>query len=217
MTKQLFMLDCDGTLMATIDAWHDAERHIARVAGIVLTKEERDLLNTYTLEEVSAFFNEQYGVGESPEDVMRFINEFMLDYYRTQAQVVPGVPSFVASLRDAGAAICVLSSSPHLFLTTGLERTGLISFIDDIISVEDIAMTKRDPNTYLHVCERMGAQPQDAWLFDDSWYALEAARTAGCRTVGVYSTDWCGTHEQLAEYSERVLDGFEGITAADFE
>ena len=83
MTKQLFMLDCDGTLMATIDAWHDAERHIARVAGIVLTKEERDLLNTYTLEEVSAFFNEQYGVGESPDDVMRFINEFMLDYYRT--------------------------------------------------------------------------------------------------------------------------------------
>ena len=210
------MLDCDGTLMDTIDAWHEAERHIARMANIELTKEERDLLNTYTLEEVSAFFNERYGVGESPDDVMRFINEFMLDYYRTKAQAVPGVSAFVASLRDAGAAICVLSSSPLLFLTTGLERTGLLEFMDDVISVEELGMVKRDPSTYLHVCERMGAKLQDAWLFDDSWYALEAAHSAGCRTVGVYSTDWCGTHEQLAQYSERVIDDFAGVSAMDF-
>lgn len=216
MSKQLFMLDCDGTLMATIDAWHEAEKHIAAMAGIVLSKEERDLLNTYTLEEVSAFFHERYGVGESPDDVMRFIMEFMLNYYRTQAQPVPGAPEFVMSLREAGAALCVLSSSPHEFLVVGLERTGMLPYVDEVISVEDLAMTKRDPRTYQVVCERMGVAPRDAWLLDDSWYALEAAQKAGCRTVGVYSTDWCGTHEELARFSERVIDDFTGVSALDF-
>ena len=211
MKKLLFMLDCDGTLMDTIDAWHEAERHIARMANIELSKEERDLLNTYTLEEVSVFFNERYGVGASPDEVMRFVIEFMLDYYQTQSEAVPGALAFVRAAHDAGVAQCVLSSSPQAFLQAGIERGGMRPYMDEIISVEDLGMTKRDPNTYAIVCERMGVQPADAWLFDDSWYALEAARIAGCRTVGVYSTDWCGTREQLANYAERVIDDFEGF------
>ena len=54
----------------------------------------------------------------------------------------------------------------------------------------------------------MGCDPQDTCLYDDSWYALASARKAGLKTVGVFSDDNCGTHEELATYADIVVDDF---------
>ena len=66
------------------------------------------------------------------------------------------------------------------------------------------------------ICEILGTDPACTWLFDDSWYALQTAHDAGLHTVGVFSADQCGTHEQLAAYGELVVDNFLGLDVADF-
>ncbi len=214
--ETLLMLDCDGTLLDTIGAWHQAERHVAERAGAVLTKDERDELNTLTLEEVGTFFHDRYGLGAGAADVMQMINDFMIDFYRTRSSANPGALEFVKAAHAAGVAMCVLSSSPLEFLQVGLGRCGFLPYVGELISVEEIGMTKRNPATYPFVCERMGCSPDNSWLFDDSWYALEAARKAGLRTVGVFSTDLCGTHDQLAEHAEVVADTFDELDRALF-
>ena len=75
---------------------------------------------------------------------------------------------------------------------------------------------KRDPAMYPHVCGLLGVSLEDTWFFDDSWYALQTAHDAGLHTVGVFSADQCGTHEQLAAYGELVVDNFLGLDVADF-
>jgi hypothetical protein len=53
-------------------------------------------------------------------------------------------------------------------------------------------------------------------LFDDSWYALATAQECGLRTVGVYSNDNCGTHEELSRYCEKVVDDFTELDPREF-
>ena len=43
---------------------------------------------------------------------MGFINEFMLDYYRTQAQAVPGVPAAVLTALLVNI-LCAVGGSKH--------------------------------------------------------------------------------------------------------
>lgn len=212
-----FVFDMDGCLLDSIKIWHESEQRILDEAGVELTKEQRDRLNALTLEEAGQFFHDLFGIGQDGQAVSAAIIDHMLAFYRTEVEASPGAYEFVKNLYDAGERLCVLSSSPQSFLQAGLEHAGMKRFFEDdlIISAEDQGWAKRDPMTFVRVCERLGAEPRDTWLFDDSWYALQTASGVGLHTVGVFSCDGCGTHEELGLHSERVIDSFEEITISD--
>lgn len=213
-----FVFDMDGTLLHSIHLWLEAEQAILDEAGIKLTKEERDEVNTLTLDEVGVWFHERFGIMGNGAEVAQAVVDRMLVFYRTKVQVNPGVVDFVQAVHDAGAPMCVLSSSPQAFIEAGLEHTNLKRFFDDdlVISSEATGMIKRSPATFDRICEMLGTNSSDTWLFDDSWYALATARDKGLRCVGTFSDDGCGTHEELARYSELVIDSFVGLNPADF-
>ena len=210
------IFDCDGVLLDSIHAWHAVDARLAREAGIEFSKADRDALNASTLGEAAAYFHEHLGIGASVKDVLDRINEYLLDFYRNDAEANPGALAFVRAASDVGVPMCVLSSSPQSFLQAGLGRAGFLDLIDTVLSAEELPVNKRDPELYLQVCEKLGVAPDQAWLFDDSWYALAAAREAGVRCVGVFSADECGTHERLAAYSDKVIDSFETMPFAAF-
>lgn len=216
MSKPLLILDCDGTLVDSIGAWHEAEYTLVAEAGMQLSKEQIDELNTLTLEETGPFFHERLGIGESSQAVIDAILAYLLDYYRARSQAAAGALEFVRRASELGLAMCVLSSSPLSFLQAGMERGGFLPYIEHIVSVEDLDTTKRDIATYQHVCALFGVDLADAWLFDDSWYALATARSAGCGTVGVFSDDSCGSHEELARYSDIVVDSLAELDPVRF-
>ena len=205
-----FIFDMDGCLLDSIGFWHDAEQRLLDMVGITLTKEERDHLNELTLEEAGVWFHEEFGVLDDPESVVKAVIEFMLESYRTVVEANPGVFEFISTLHEQGAPMCVLSSSPQSFLQAGLTRTDLKRFFPDelIFSADGTGLTKRNPSTFEFVCEKLGSALEDTWLFDDSWYACRTAQELGMHVVGSFSTDECGTHEELGRYSEFVIDDF---------
>jgi len=213
-----FIFDMDGCLLDTIWLWHAAEQRILDSAGITLTKEQRDELNAFTLEEAGAWFHEKFGIMGNGSEVAQAIVDYMLDYYRTKAEANPGAVEFVKAVRELGAPMCVLSSSPQAFIQAGLGHAGIKDLFapDLVISAEDNGLTKRNTSTFEFVCAKLGTDPADALLFDDSWYALATAQECGLRTVGVYSNDNCGTHEELSRYCEKVVDDFTELDPREF-
>ena len=214
-----FIFDMDGCLLDSIHIWHEAEQRVLDSAGIELTKGQRDELNALTLEEAGAWFHETFGIMGGGGEVAHAITDHMLEFYRTEAQASPGAFAFARAVHDAGAPMCVLSSSPQSFIRAGLAHSGLAALFPDerlIISAEDRGLTKRSPETFDYVCGLLDCEATDTWLFDDSWYALATAHEAGLRCVGVFSADGCGMHEELARYSERVVDDFTELDPGDF-
>lgn len=205
------VFDCDGVLLDSIHAWHEVDARLAREVGIEFSKADRDALNASTLGEAAAYFHNHLGVGSSVQDVLDRIDAYLLEFYQTSAEANPGALAFVRAARAVGVPMCVLSSSPQSFLQAGLGRAGFLDLIDPILSAEELPAKKRDPELYPQVCEMIGSDPAHTWLFDDSWYALAAAHEAGLHSVGVFSTNECGTHERLGAYSEAVIDSFEEL------
>ncbi|NPD30871.1 HAD family phosphatase [Eggerthellaceae bacterium zg-1084] len=210
------VFDCDGTLLDTIDAWHRAEAHVAQQAGVSLSRADRDVLNTLTLPEAAAFFHERFGVGDSAPQVAERIEEFMMSFYRTQCCERPGALAFVRGLRQAGVRMVVASSSPRAFIQAGLERCGFLPYLDGVVSVDDVEGSKRDPFIYRHCCELMGVEPERAWGFDDSAYAVAAMTELGMRCVGVYSSPLCGSYVHLARHARFVIQRFDELDPAVF-
>ena len=201
------IFDCDGVLIDSTAAWIHAEARVADLGNIELSAADADFLNACTVEEAARWFHNERGVFESEEAVVRTIDEFMVDFYGAQAEALPGAIDFVRSLSAAGVPLAVVSSSPTRYLELGLEHCGLAPYFDYVVSSEAMGMTKREPDVFKHALDLLGTDAAATWVFDDSYYALETARSLGLRTIGVYSNDVSGAHEQLAARAEQVIEG----------
>ena len=213
-----FIFDMDGCLLDSIRAWHTVDSRLCASAGITLSKEERDELSALTLGEAAEWLHDRFGILGSGSEVVQVMIGYLLDFYHTEAAANSGVEAFLQAVHDSGAPMCVLSSSPQSFLQAGLSHAGLKRFFEDdlVISAEDRGWAKRKSDTFQKVCAVLGTAPEDTWLFDDSWYAVATAHEAGLRTVGVFSANECGTHEELARYADVVVDDFTELNPAEF-
>lgn len=180
------IFDCDGVLIDSANVWRDTENELCAQAARPLTREETQAIVTMTIGEVASFMHETIGLGEEPGHVVRMIDELMLDFYKNRATPISGIHDLLAALKDRGAVMSVVSSSPKEYLEAGLARIGLADEFCGIFSVEDLNTSKRDPLIFLHALDAMGTTPESTWGFDDSYYAIRTMARMGIRTVGVY-------------------------------
>jgi len=102
---------------------------------------------------------------------------------------LPGVESWLRTLRDAGIA-CVIASSTHREnITTTLDVLGLGEFFSNIVAAEDVSRGKPDPEVFLTAAKQIGVEPKNAVVFEDALVGIAAAQAAGIRVVAVASTE----------------------------
>ncbi len=102
-----------------------------------------------------------------------------------------GVLTMLQNLRDSGVRTAIVTSSNmpkmnHLFES----HPRLRELIDTLITDEDVTVSKPDPQGYLLAASRLGVEPQNCVVVEDSMAGIEAGKRAGAAVVGVAST--CG-------------------------
>lgn len=102
-----------------------------------------------------------------------------------QTGVLPGVHDWIAAARTRGLGLGIASSASTRWLDTHLARIGLSDAFDCVCSFDGTVAAKPAPDLYLRACERLGVAPAGALAIEDAPNGLQAAQTAGMRTVGV--------------------------------
>jgi beta-phosphoglucomutase len=98
-----------------------------------------------------------------------------------------------------GAIACVENLAKHFTLgiasgalkteiTNILGAANLLAYFPVIVSAEDVDECKPAPEPYLTAARRLGVRPGVCVAIEDSPPGLQAARTAGMKTVGVTTT-----------------------------
>ena len=210
------IFDCDGTLVDSMAAWRELEEGLAEMAGGPLTQEHRDALTTMTIPECGAFFHDTLGIASSGAEVQAMIEEFMDNFYRNRAKAKPGALEFVQSLAELGVPMTVASSTPSELLRAGIASAGFAPYMMDVLSVDDVGASKRDPKLFRTCRDIMGTATSATWGFDDSCYALDTLRNNGFHSVGVYDCDISGTIEQLNCAADFTIVSFTELDGNSF-
>jgi beta-phosphoglucomutase-like phosphatase (HAD superfamily) len=66
-----------------------------------------------------------------------------------------------------------------------LAALGIQDCFDAILTAEDVARAKPEPDLFLAAAERLGVRPERCIVYEDSPLGLEAARRAGMQSVDV--------------------------------
>ena len=210
------IFDCDGTLLDSMGVWREMESEFARRAGGELSPADKELLTTLTTPEAGRFFHEKFGLGASPQDVVRMVGEYMMEFYSTRAKARPGALAFVRALFERGVRLSVASSSPMPYLLAGLSHTNFLPLFDAVVSVDDVGKPKREPAVYDRARHLMGTDLSLTWGVEDALYAIGTLKRAGYHTLAVYDCDMSGTYEALAFAAERVVRDFRELDPDGF-
>jgi beta-phosphoglucomutase family hydrolase len=140
-----------------------------------------------------------YGLGNRKNDLVLALLK------RDGVQVYEGSVRYVRAARDAGLRRAVVSASANcreVLEAAGIEHLFEVR-IDGIVVEQRHLRGKPAPDTFLAAAEELGAQPEEAAVFEDALAGVEAGRAGNFGfVVGV---DRAGQREALREHGADVV------------
>jgi len=105
--------------------------------------------------------------------------------FMRELKAVDGVGVAIESLRRRGHRMAVASQSPLARVQLSLHVAGLAGqFGEHIYVTSMVARPKPAPDVYLLAAHRLGVQPADCIVIEDSPASAAAARAVGMRAIG---------------------------------
>jgi len=171
------VFDLDGTLVDSEENYFHADRLLLAERGAELTREVKAQYVGRSNQEVLTAFRERFGLSDSVEALIARKNELYLELARRETPVYPNVVEFARRLAALGLPLAVASGTSPDVLGVILDQTGLAPLFQVAISSEG-GRSKPAPDVFLEAARRLGVEPQDVLVVEDTQYGVEAAKRA---------------------------------------
>jgi HAD superfamily hydrolase (TIGR01509 family) len=183
------IFDCDGVLVDSEGLASRVESELARELGLDLTTAEaHDLFLGKTVDGVLELIAARSGRKLSAAFVYNWAFATAQAFMR-ELRPVPEVRAVVEEARARGHVLAVASQSPLARVRFSLDVTGLADLFGEHVYVTSmVPRPKPAPDVYLLAASRLGVNPQDCVVVEDSPAGAAAALGAGMRAIG-YATD----------------------------
>ncbi|WP_027143560.1 HAD family phosphatase [Mesorhizobium sp. WSM3626] len=129
--------------------------------------------------------------------------------FSQELKPTPGITAFLETLEGGS---CVASSSSVERINHSLAITGLARFFGDAIySSSMVKNGKPAPDIFLFAAAKMGANPADCIVIEDSPFGIQAAVAAGMTAIG-----YIGGGHTYAEHGARLTAAGADFICADW-
>lgn len=93
------------------------------------------------------------------------------------------VKESLVCLKKSGFKLATFTNSSNKAINEQLVSNGIDSYIDEIISTEDIGYFKPHPHTYIRALEIMNVQKEDCMLIASHGWDIAGAKRVGLKTA----------------------------------
>ena len=123
-----------------------------------------------------------------------------------------GAKELLAYGKSQGYKMAVATSSSREYAMGNLIRAGIDSHFDSVVCGDMVKKAKPDPEIYIYTKKKMGVEPKDCYVVEDSTFGLQAAESAGavviCKRDDRFGYDQSGADyyiDRLAEIEDICL------------
>ncbi|PWK70531.1 HAD family phosphatase [Aminobacter sp. AP02] len=204
-SPKLVIFDCDGVLVDTEPLANRRLSSWLSEAGYEVSYEQcrrqfvgRSLVSVQ--KEVEAA-----GISLGPDFVERWYRE-LPSLFGSGVQAIPHIETFIRAVKAAGIGYCVASSARVDKMHMTLGQTGLLAHFRDVLfSATMVERGKPFPDLFLHAAGKMGVDPADCIVIEDSVAGAQAGAAAGMR-VFAYHGDPHADRDGLAAAGANLFD-----------
>jgi beta-phosphoglucomutase family hydrolase len=181
--KKAFLFDLNGTMIDDmqyhIKAWHGILNELGANISMERMKEECYGKNDELLERMfPGRFTEEEKQAMSLEKEKQYQQQF-----KPYLKLLPGLDMFLDTAKSNNIPMAIGSAAIMFNIDFVLNNLHLRHYIQAIVSADDVAISKPDPETFLKCAEQLQVQPADCIVFEDSPKGVESAARAGMKAV----------------------------------
>ncbi len=205
----LFIFDCDGTLVDSMPMWGNLTYDFADYKGITAPDGLAQIMNNLSLLQCADYYVNRLGASGTPESVAQEITDFAAEGYVTRVPEKKSARAFLEYLRDNGKHIALATASDISALEPCLEKLGLLEFIEYSASCATVGKSKEHPDVYLDCLKHFGIPMEKTVVVEDAFYAASTAKKAGFGLI--IMKDDChdkDEQEKLKEISDAFIEDF---------
>jgi HAD superfamily hydrolase (TIGR01509 family) len=183
MTEAI-IFDMDGVLIDSEPIHYKADTELFRKMGIEVPDPDRDLFVGMGAEGVYSYLRDKFNLPQSISELLEFDQNFRLSFFRShKLSAMPGIPEFLAAIKQSGIPMGLASSSVRLHVDYILSTLGLDHFFKVIVTGDEVERTKPDPELFLKASTLLGINPSACLVIEDSDNGIRAAHLAGMKCV----------------------------------
>lgn len=205
------LFDLDGVLIDSEGLYTDFWERIDRIYPTGVKDFAHVIKGNALFKILDTYFPEDKVKADITRRVHDFENEIRYPVYG-------GVESFLADLKAKGVRTAIVTSSDSVKMESlWRQLPGFRDYFDTIVTGSDVTRSKPDPEGYLLAAERLGCEPGNCYVFEDSLQGLEAGMSSGATVIALATTnDRCSlkgkAHEIIDDFTGFTVDGMFGIS-----
>lgn len=180
MSIDTFLFDLDGTVIDTNELITHSFEYTFNYYGLSFSKEEILTFNGPPLIETFSKIN-----SEKAEEMVETYREHNMKHHDDYVTVFPNVEETLQQLKDQGKKLAIVTAKMRSGAIQGLEVTGLKSYFDEIVAVDDVKHSKPHPEPVIKAMNALNGTPDSTIMIGDNYHDIEAGKNAGVKTVGV--------------------------------
>jgi len=182
MTKA-FLFDLNGTMIDDmpyhIKAWHRIVNQLGANLTLDQVKAECYGKNHDLLDRV---FPGRFSMEEKDRMSLEKEKQYQQEF-RPHLKLLTGLSNFLEQAKANNIKMAIGSAAIMFNIDFVLDGLGIRHYFDAIISADDVANSKPDPETFLKCASGLAMLPQECIVFEDAPKGVEAAANAGMKTV----------------------------------
>ena len=182
--RKAVLFDLDGTLIDTYNLILASFQYATKmVLGKTIPDDE---LMKKVGQPLSTQMWDWTGDQDVHDELLRVYREFNHAAHDANVRSFEGMGALLASLKEKGLLLGVVTSTLHWLANRGLEVCGLDQYMNILIAPDDFPDAhKPDPGPVLYAVEQLGLSPDECWYVGDSPFDIAAGNAAGCATAAV--------------------------------
>ena len=183
------IFDMDGVLIDSEPIHVGIEKQLFDKLGIDVSETVHRSYMGASNEFMYSDLRSRFKLTESVTELMECDELFRSDYLH-RLDTIPandGLISLLSQIKSAGLKLAVATSSSPEIANLLLNKCGIASFFDAIVTTTEAGKSKPSPDVYLLAAQKIGVSPEYCIVFEDSPNGLSAAKSAGMFCVVIQS------------------------------
>ena len=202
------IFDMDGTLVDSTGLWHEIDKAFFRKRGMEIPNDYAQKIVHLGLKQAAIFTKEEYGIKETPQEIMDEWHQMSLDMYRNDVQLKEGVVELLEFFKKNNVPMAIATANDEQLYMPCVERLRIGKYFDFIADVNNVKEGKQSARIYEYLAEKMSAKKENTMVIEDMPTCIKTAFNNGFITVAVHDNASAQFEEQKRKYSHLYINNF---------
>jgi len=185
MKVSAVIFDLDGTVLANEDEYGRAFANVLRHLGVKASSHSPHKAGI-GVQENWPYLIKKYKI-KTKKSLDELASLTQREYLKQLSGVYPreGLEVFIKDLKDSDIATAMATSNEWFLVEKTFEKLGIEKYFDVVTTGDEVSDKKPAPDLFLKTAEKLGVEPSECLVFEDSESGIAAAKGAGMKVVGI--------------------------------